>query len=171
MPATTRNPAKPRLRTLLALLTLLGLTTPALAESVAEGRQALDQEKYEQALAIFQPLAEAGDPEAQFFLGSMYFAGQGVPRDHAKEAKWMQRAADQGFGWAQNMLGRMYSTGRGVEQDDTQAYMWFSLAAAERTPTARDARERLAERMSDEQIDAARRQASEWEAIEAPQAD
>ena len=153
------------LAVLATLLLALALATPAVAGDVDAGREALDSEEYDEALRILRPLAEAGDAEAQFFLGSMYYAGQGVAQDHAKEAKWMRRSADQGFGWAQNMMGRMYSSGRGVERDAERAYMWFSLAVGERTPTARNARDRLAEGMSDEEIAEARRRASEWEAV------
>lgn len=150
-----------------ALLAIaLTFTAPAIADAMERALQHFDNEEYEQALALFRPLAEDGNPRAQFYLGSMYYGGRGVPQDHELEAKWIARSAEQGFPWAQNMLGRMYSSGRGVEQDDVAAHMWFNLATTQGTPTARQARERLQKRMSDEQITEAVRRARDWEAVE-----
>ena len=62
---------------------------------------------YETALALFRRLAEAGDPKAQFYLAEMYDEGQGTKKDAAEAARWIGRAADQGFAGAQNsQIGR-----------------------------------------------------------------
>ena len=37
---------------------------------------------------------------AQFNLGSMYAAGQGVPQDYARALKWSRKAAEQSYGVA-----------------------------------------------------------------------
>ena len=50
-------------------------------------------------------LAEHGDAQAQFDLGSRYGAGLDVPRDDAESAKWFRQAADQGLAKAQHFLG------------------------------------------------------------------
>lgn len=38
--------------------------------------------------------AEQGDARAQFGLGLMYDAGQGVPQDDSEAAKWYRKAAE-----------------------------------------------------------------------------
>ena len=75
-------------------------------------------------------LAEQGDAESQWSVGTMYDEGEGVALDHAEAARWYRKAAEQGFGLALQSLGRLYRDGRGVPQDFALAYMWFALAAA-----------------------------------------
>ena len=58
--------------------------------------------------------AEKGDAEAQFFLGSVYQTGNGVPKDEVEAVKWYRKAADQGNASAQANLGACYEEGRGV---------------------------------------------------------
>ena len=51
--------------------------------------------------------AEAGDADAQFNLGVMYYQGLGVEQDFKEVVKWYQKAADQGDVEAQYNLGVM----------------------------------------------------------------
>ena len=67
------------------------------------------------------PLAQQGNPIAQFNLGAMYSNGEGVAQDYKEAFKWYQLAAEQGVAQAQYNLGVMYSKGRGVPQDDQEA--------------------------------------------------
>jgi TPR repeat protein len=55
------------------------------------------------AVAILQPLADAGEACAQFMLGSMYRDGDGVQKDKAKALELLQKAADQGYPGAKYM--------------------------------------------------------------------
>ena len=64
---------------------------------------------YAAALAGFQPLAELGDPAAQFILGRMYDFGQGVHENDAEAIRWYRRAAEQGNVKAQGRLERMHA--------------------------------------------------------------
>ena len=70
--------------------------------------------------------AEAGDADAQIFLGFWY---ANVSQDYTEAARWYRLAADQGHAAAQNRLGRMYTNGEGVPENDTEAVRWFRLAA------------------------------------------
>ena len=63
-------------------------------------------------------LAEAGDTEAQYNLGLMYFNGRGVAQDDVEAVAWYRQAAGQGHAKAQTRLGVMYDTGKGVAQQD-----------------------------------------------------
>ena len=73
--------------------------------------------------------AEEGVAGAQYFLGNMYFDGEGVPEDDAEAARWYRLAADQGHARSQYNLGTMYYTGSGVPEDNAEALRWWRLAA------------------------------------------
>ena len=74
--------------------------------------------------------AEAGDANAQYNLGIMYYEPNGVPRDYAEAMSWYRKAADQGLASAQYKLGWMYYRGDGVQKDLVQAHLWFNIGAA-----------------------------------------
>ena len=84
---------------------------------------------YESALRFWRPLAEQGNPEAQYYLWTMYASGQVVPQDYAEAAKWTKLAAEQGYAQAQSDLGDLYKVGRGLPQDFAEAAKWYRLAA------------------------------------------
>jgi hypothetical protein len=67
---------------------------------------------------------------AQYQLGMMYAAGNGVPKDSTEAARWYRLAAVQGNADAQNDLAVMYDTGDGVVEDDAEAVRWYRQAAA-----------------------------------------
>ena len=90
-------------RIALAAVLLVMLVGPVRA-GFDEGMAAYEQGDYETALKEFRPLAEQGDADAQFKLGTMYNRGEGVPQDHAEALKWYRRAADQGHDVAQYNL-------------------------------------------------------------------
>ena len=104
--------------------------------------------------------AEQGDADAQFTLGVMYGTGRGVPQDDAEAVRWL--AAEQDNADAQYNLGGMYDNGRSVPQDNVSAHMWLNVAAATGDEEARTARERVAARMTREQIAEAQARAREW---------
>ena len=66
---------------------------------------------------------------AQSNLATLYFRGQGVPKDYSQAAVWFRAAADQGFAPAQDDLAWMYYTGIGVGQDYKEAAKWTRMAA------------------------------------------
>ena len=68
---------------------------------------------YATALREWRPLAEQGDPSAQFRLGSLYENGDGVPRDFAKARQWYEKAAAQGEAKSQFCLGNQSAYGEG----------------------------------------------------------
>lgn len=92
-------------------------------------RDAYFNEDYPAALRLGMPLAEQGDPEAQFIVGILYAEGKGVAADIKQAFKWMQGAADQGEPYAQHWLGDKYRSGNGVPQNFGEAVRWFQLAA------------------------------------------
>jgi peptidoglycan hydrolase-like protein with peptidoglycan-binding domain len=52
--------------------------------------------QYSNALNEFTPLANEGNPEAQYILGSMYAQGKGVLQDYAQAHAWFNLAASKG---------------------------------------------------------------------------
>jgi len=78
-----------------------------------------------------QKLAESGDAKAQFKLGMMYRIGEGVPKNPAKAAEWLENAAAQGNANAQYNLGMMCRVGDGVPENSAKAAEWFEKAAAQ----------------------------------------
>ena len=102
----------------------------------------------------------------QHNLGFMYFKGRGIAKDETQAFKWYRKSALKGFGPAQHSLGFMYEQGRGVAKDYLQAHMWFNLAASretgERQKRYLNSRERVAKKMSFQQIVEAKKLATEW---------
>ena len=89
-------------------------------------------------IAGIRRLADQGDVDAQFTLGTIYSFSQiiyanggraGPESDPAEAAKWYRLAAGQGHAIAQNNLGGMYAYGRGVPKNDAEAVKWYRLAA------------------------------------------
>ncbi|TFZ56740.1 sel1 repeat family protein [Methylorubrum sp. Q1] len=102
------------------------LAPPVLAEGVA----AFQSGAYDRALAVFQPLAEAGDPDAQAWLGALHAGGAGVPASLTQAFEWYRRAAEQGHGPAATNVGAMLAMGQGVAQDRAEGARWLERAAA-----------------------------------------
>lgn len=112
---------------LAVLLALQG--APAVAGPLEEGMEAYNAQDYIRALQLWRPLAEQGNPEAQYDLATMYAEGKGVAASDLIAAVWYQRAADQGVAMAQYNLGVSYAEGLGVRKDDAAAAKWFRRAA------------------------------------------
>lgn len=71
------------------------LAVPAQA-GVEEGVAAWRAGDHARAVAEWQPLAESGDPDAQFNLGQAYKLGRGVPQDIGRAQELFSQAARQG---------------------------------------------------------------------------
>jgi TPR repeat protein len=72
-----------------------------------------------------------GDISAQIWLGSIYYFGNGAPRDYARAREWFLKAAAFEVAEAESFLGRLYANGYGVCQDFGEAAAWFEKAAAQ----------------------------------------
>lgn len=73
--------------------------TPVSAGPFEDGRAAYDRGDYATALRLWRPLAEQGNPGAQYNLGGMYASSrgvsQGVPHDFVLAYKWFSLAASR----------------------------------------------------------------------------
>lgn len=106
----------------------------------------------------FRRAAEQDHVPAQFSLGVMLAGGHGVPRDDAASLTLTRQAAEGGDIGAQHLLGSSLhrasmDRGRsdGVESR-VEAYKWFHLAADQGCRDSAAACERLALRMTREQV-------------------
>jgi TPR repeat protein len=72
--------------------------------------------------------AQAGDVDAQYNIGIMYYHGEGVARDHDQALKWFHLAAEQNDAEAQFNLGFMYGKGEGTPKNHRASMEWFQKA-------------------------------------------
>ena len=150
-------------------IVMLGFMLPLGAwAGLDEGIQAYTIGDFAKALTEFQPLADQGNIEGQYFLGLFYHNGFGVKRDQAEAVKWFQKAAQQGDARSQYYAGIMYAAGHGVPKDLALADMWLTLSAMNPKSSYRDSlytKEEIAKvekKMTPEQLAQARELVKNW---------
>jgi Sel1 repeat len=90
---------------------VLGLI-PRIAHATYEsGVAAFQKADYQAAFQELYPLAEAGDPKAQYYLGFMHYSGKGVTQDSTEAIKWVKPAAESGLAEAQYLFAMMNEDG------------------------------------------------------------
>jgi TPR repeat protein len=85
--------------------------------------------QYQNALTWFQQAANAGNEKAQYYLGLMYYYGQGVQMNYKEAVDWFSKSAQNNYNKAQYYLGLAYYYGHGVTKNLETAKDWFSKAA------------------------------------------
>ncbi len=60
-----------------------------MAGPLEDGNAAFAAKDYTAALKLWQPLADKGNAQAQFYVGDLYFYGQGVKQDNVQAYKWL----------------------------------------------------------------------------------
>ncbi|BAU48549.1 Sel1 repeat-containing protein [Sulfurifustis variabilis] len=109
---------------------VLAVTADAGGSPHADALTAYQSADYERAMKLFRPLAEQGDPQAEYYVGRMYEKGQGVEKDNEQMALWYRRSAEKGYARAQYKLAVGYAFGLGgAEQDDAEAVKWLKRSA------------------------------------------
>jgi TPR repeat protein len=98
----------------------------------------------------------------------MYYTGTGVTLDYSEAAKWVQKAAEQGYARAQVDFGRLYEQGKGVPLDYVSAYAWYRLALAGGDERGRARMKSLSHVMTQEQISAATVRAAQFPESRSP---
>src|SRR5689334_23249408 len=115
--------------------------------------------------------AESGDPAAQFNLGVLYGNsidgnGDAISPNRSESMKWLRKAAEHGMPRAQSRLAELYAEPPATPQGDVSACAWFIIAAASLAGIyrqhANSGYERVAARMSADQVAKARRRARLW---------
>ena len=133
---------------------------PALADAASDRAMAT---RYEQS-------AQAGDDDAQFYLGALYSAGVGLPRSDQEAFRWFSRATDQGHAHAMLIVAGLYASGRGVTKDYVKAYTWAYIVASaskvdEDRNGARQLMSLLMKKMTSDEIGRAVVAARAWRAV------
>lgn len=90
----------------------------------------LARQTAEAVIADVERLANAGDAEAMFLMGTAFAEGLGRVVNAETAARWYEKAAREGHMLAQHNLGNVYASGTGVVADNAQAIFWWSKAAA-----------------------------------------
>jgi uncharacterized protein len=117
---------------LVAVALLICTAGSVSAQSVKAGIDAWQRSDYSAAVAIWRPLAEKGDADAEFNLGQAYRLGRGVPTNLAAAKTWFERAGSQGHVDAQTTLGLLlFQSG-----DQTEGLKWLKQAAEQGEPRA-----------------------------------
>src|SRR5215471_15366664 len=102
----------PRVLGAILLAACILLASPALAQvALEEGLAAYRSGNYAKAMEVWRPLADSGNADAQYRIGSMYAEGKGVQRNDATALTWFQRAAEHGNAAAQYNVGASYAAG------------------------------------------------------------
>ncbi len=83
---------------------------------------------FERGVTLCKEAGQAGDNDAQLFLGSAYMAGKPVARDPAEARKWYELAAKQNPRLAARKLGELYANGEGGKRDTKKALELWTAA-------------------------------------------
>ena len=105
---------------------------PASAQNVKAGIDAWQRGDYAGAVAIWRPLAQAGDPDASFNMGQAYRLGRGVLVDLGTAQTWLEQAARKDHVDAQTTLGLL------LFQNGNQAegLKWLKMGSEKGDPRA-----------------------------------
>jgi hypothetical protein len=103
----------------------------ASADNLGDADQALRAKEYGRAFQMYARLADAGNTEAQFRLGEMYWYGDGTAVDMASSRSWLQKAAAAGHAGARDTLAVLKERERRAADLAywTQAYQGEDLAS------------------------------------------
>ncbi|WP_371374227.1 tetratricopeptide repeat protein [Thalassotalea aquiviva] len=108
---------KRSLSSLLATTTLIFSCVAFASQTFEQGYEYAQKQDYGNAIKIWLPLAEQGNPLAQSNLGVLYENGWGVKVDLDKARYWYELAVENKQTDAMFNLANMYHHGFGVEQD------------------------------------------------------
>ena len=98
-------------------------------EAYLNGRTALKESRWADALRFIGRAASLDLAEAQAEMGVMYAYGIAVVRDDVEAVRWLRLAVNKGNAAAQANLGLMTEQGRGVAKDQAQAVRWYKMSA------------------------------------------
>ncbi len=117
----------------------------------------------EKAVYWLEKAAISGDQVSAAVLSSLYYKGDKVSKSEESAFHWRLSATRAKYGdnelgnflW----LGRFYERGVGVKRDIVQAYKCYDLSGT----AGSKGKERVAEEMTQDQIDEATRQSRAWQ--------
>jgi len=96
---------------------------------LSSGIAAFESKQFSRAAGLLSPLADGGNPEAQYRVAIMAQNGLGMTENPLLAYKYMRAAAESGLGVAQHGLGFMFMEGECAEKNPKRAVEWFTKAA------------------------------------------
>jgi TPR repeat protein len=141
-------------------------TEPKPAEAPDELKPAFDAlraKDYAKAERILKPLADKKDIQAQFVLGAEVYGFSGSPLHSMQKAiPLLKDAAERGLPIAMAYYGGALADGVGIPKDKVEAYKFIALASRHKVPDTELLLARLAQDMSEEEIDRAKQAANDF---------
>ena len=95
--------------------------TACASGGIESGLAAWPNKREGEARALRECLAQAGDAEAQLYLGVLLETPNRGVRDPVGATFWCRKAAEEGLSDAQYRPGLMYELGAGVDRDTAEA--------------------------------------------------
>ena len=111
---------------------------PSTEDLMALAREHAKAERYDDALAIWEPLARAGHARACNNIGACFAEGMGVERDPLMAERWLAPAAEAGDPVAQRNLATMLFKGEGIEPDRHRALALYLMASEQGDAISQD---------------------------------
>ncbi|HVY99523.1 MAG TPA: hypothetical protein VHA35_08485 [Dongiaceae bacterium] len=111
------------------LASVLAACSSSPPPTMADVKKLVAEDRTFDALQTLIPMAQGGDPQAQYELAGFYHYGYVGANDYAKALKWYRASARQGYADAMVGLSVMYLGGQGVAKDPREAFVWLNLAA------------------------------------------
>lgn len=135
---------------------------PAVAADTAAGIEAFKTKEFATAIKELTPAAEAGDPEALYYLAQIHSGGYGVEKDLVKALSLYEQGAKKGHVPSQKEYGTALAIGDGAEQNVREGLKWLFIAARTGNQEAGVYALRFSQLMNRAVVLTARREASEW---------
>ena len=121
--------APPRLALAVSLLASLAACSSSPPPTMDTVKKLVAEDRTFDALQTLIPMAQGGDPAAQYELAGFYHYGYVGANDYTKALKWYRASARQGYADAMVGISVMYLGGQGVAKDSREAFVWLNLAA------------------------------------------
>ncbi|MCG6938488.1 MAG: hypothetical protein LJE83_10010 [Gammaproteobacteria bacterium] len=113
----------------LSIVFFIIFTADAGTHKLDEAVKAMRSGDFAVAYCIMRPLAEYGDPDAQYNIGWMYMNGYGLRVNDRLALEWWQKASRQRHADASFSIGMLYSMGEGnIPKDANKAIDYYLLA-------------------------------------------
>ena len=110
------------------LIRLLAPVSPTAA--LRRALRLAEQGDVKQAFPLLSRAARAGIAEAEYRVGRCYLEGTGVPPSRAEGARWLERAANQGYVEAQAQLATLAIHGLIARAEDGPGTRLFASPEA-----------------------------------------
>jgi len=108
------------------------------ANATIHHTSALETIQAQQEMQTLLSAVEQGDPQALYYLATLYRDGNGLQLNFRKAFDLYHRSALKNFPPAQYQLGMMFRHGLGVKVNHELARYWLRKSARNRYPQAQD---------------------------------